>query len=104
MTTKKPSPIEEHKVADLILGRQELIDVINAESTNATMVKCKIEAIKLLARMHHALQVDKVVAKATATQAQAQTLPPDVKARVDKEINEVLGRGTAVQDTATLPQ
>ena len=64
--TKKLSPIEKHKEKDLILGRDELLKIINSDSPNATAVKNKIEAIKLLARMHKALQVDKTIVKADA--------------------------------------
>ena len=87
MTKKKPSKIEQYKEADLELGRDELLKIIEADAINAGMVKNKIEAIKLLARMHKALQVDKVVATATAKQFQAQkveTISTEEEARIDK--------------------
>jgi len=64
--TKKKNPIDEHKEKDLNLGRDELLKIINGVAENATAVKNKIEAIKLLARMHKGLQVDKTVVSATA--------------------------------------
>ena len=110
MTTKepkKPSPIEEHKTADLILGRDKLLTIIKGDATNATMVKNIIEAVKLLARMHKALQVDKIIATATAkagAAAAVQQLPPDVQAKLDKEVEEILGRNriTTTEDSGTL--
>ena len=103
--TKKTSPIEKHREKDIKLCREELLAIIKDPITNATALRAKVDAIKTLGRFHHALQVEKVTAKAEATQiqGQAQQLPPDVKARVDKEIDAVLGRGTAIQDTPTLP-
>ena len=64
--TKKKNPIDEHKEKDLNLGRDELLKIINGVADSATAVKNKIEAIKLLARMHKGLQVDKTVVSATA--------------------------------------
>jgi hypothetical protein len=98
--TKKTNPIEKHKEDDLKLGREKLLEVINREATNATMVKNMIEAVKLLARMHKALQVDKVIAKAEAKAGVAQIqLPPDEMAQLDAEVEEILGR-----ETATIPK
>jgi hypothetical protein len=87
--TKKKSPIAEHKEDDLTLGRDELLKIINGDSDNATAVKNKIEAIKLLARMHKALQVDKTVVNTKVEQAQAQQalvmpeLKPELKAKLE---------------------
>ena len=64
--SKKKNPIDEHKEKDLNLGRDELLKIINGDAENATAVKNKIEAIKLLARMHKGLQVDKTVVNANA--------------------------------------
>jgi hypothetical protein len=91
MTKKKTSPIDVHKEDDLILGRTELLKIINANSDNATAVKNKIEAIKLLARMHKALQVDKqVIATATANAQQAQALAkPELKPELQEKLNRL---------------
>jgi hypothetical protein len=104
--TKKLGPIAKDKEKDIQLCRQELLDIISNIDTataNATALKVKVEAIKSLGRFHHALQVEKVTAKADAKAgAQVQQLPPDVKARVDKEIDAILGRGTEIQDTPVM--
>lgn len=87
--TKKKSPIETHKEKDLILGRDELLKIINANAPNATAVKNKIEAIKLLARMHKALQVDKIIAKADATAGaftQKELKKPELKPEHQKRL------------------
>jgi hypothetical protein len=102
--TKKLSPIEKHKTADLILGREELLKLIEADAPNATAQKVKVEAIKLLARMHKALQVDKVVATATANAQQAQQqLAPAEMELIDAEIEEILGRDTTTKDKTLMP-
>jgi len=105
--TKKISPIDKHKEKDLNLGRNKLLSVINAvdpSTANATAVKNMIESVKLLARMHKALQVDKIVAKAEAKQIQqqAQQLSPEDSARIQEEVREILGRNTAAEITTPL--
>ena len=90
--TKKLSPIEEYKGADLILGRKELLKIINKDSATGQDIKNKIEAIKLLARMHKALQVDKTIVKADAKAGVAVQLSPDVQAKIDKDVEEILER------------
>ena len=80
--TKKPNPIEQHKEKDLILGRSELLRIVNAVADSAQAVKNKIEAIKLLARMHKALQVDKTVITASAQAgafAKQELVMPELK-------------------------
>ena len=80
--TKKKNPIDEHKEKDLNLGRDELLKIINGDAENATAVKNKIEAIKLLARMHKGLQVDKTVVNANAiagTFAKQELTMPELK-------------------------
>jgi len=97
----KKSPIEQHKKQDLILGREELLKIINDPATTSTAIKNKIEAIKLLARMHKALQVDKIVAKADATaSSQAASLPPEEMQKLQTEVDEILGRTTATETAA----
>jgi hypothetical protein len=85
--TKKKSPIAEHKEDDLTLGRDELLKIINGTADNATAVKNKIEAIKLLARMHKALQVDKTVVNTKVEALQQQAL---VKPELKPELQETL--------------
>ena len=88
---------------DLKLGREKLLGIINAEATNATMVKNMIEAVKLLARMHKALQVDKVIAKAEAKAgAAAQQLSPEELAKLEAEVEEILGRERTPEITPTV--
>ena len=54
------NPIIEHKERDVIELRTMLWAIINNPDTKD---KDKVEAAKLLARMHHALQPDKVTVK-----------------------------------------
>ena len=61
------SPIKEHKEKDIIELREALLAIVREDSATK---KDRIEASKLLARMHHALQVDRVTATANAKQAQ----------------------------------
>ena len=91
--SKKKSPIEVHKEKDLILGREELLKIINADADNATAVKNKIEAIKLLARMHKGLQVDKTVVNANAqvNALQQQALAkPELKPELKESLKNLL--------------
>jgi hypothetical protein len=55
--TKKISPIEEHKQADLILVREKLLGIIEGKDSKAKDIT---DASKLLARMHKALQPERV--------------------------------------------
>jgi len=92
--TKKKNPIESHKEDDLILGRDELLKIIEEDAPNATAVKNKIEAIKLLARMHKALAPDKTIVKAEAkagafnqTELTMPQLKPEHKERLHNLLN-----------------
>jgi hypothetical protein len=89
--TKKKSNIEQHKEKDLNLGRDELLKIINADAPNATAVKNKIEAIKLLARMHKGLQVDKTVVNTKVETLQAQALAkPELKPELKATLKNLL--------------
>lgn len=92
--TKKKTNIEQHKDADLDLGRDELLKIINADAENASAVKNKIEAIKLLSRMHKALAPDKTIIKAEAsagafnkTELTMPELKPELKERLHSLLN-----------------
>jgi hypothetical protein len=63
ITTKKIDFLNKHREKDLKLIRSKLLAVLETDPQNATEVKAVVEAGKLLARMHHALQVDKTVQK-----------------------------------------
>jgi len=66
--TEKKTPISEHKDKDVKLLRKTLLAFIEDQDLPK---KDRTEACKLLARLHHALQVDRTItAKAVATQAQ----------------------------------
>ena len=83
MTKKKEdgSPIQTHKTKDITEVRKVLLKIIRADHTKE---KDRIEASKLLARMHHSLQIDKVSAKATAKQEQTQAAQKLTKQEEDK--------------------
>lgn len=59
--TKKQSVISAKKDTDLRLIRRKLEAIIKSEDSTPKSI---IDASRLLARMHHALQPDKVVEKA----------------------------------------
>lgn len=91
--TKKKSSIEQHKEADLDLGRDELLKIINAEAPNASAVKNKIEAIKLLSRMHKALAPDKTIVKAEASAgvfSQQALVMPELKPELQNTLKNLL--------------
>jgi len=77
--------------------REQLLDIIQTASDSPTAQKAKVEAIKLLARMHHALQVDKTLTVAKSSQSVSQ-LSPETKARLEAEIEEILGRNDERND------
>jgi len=85
MTVKK-TPISEHKEKDIQLLRTTLLDIIKGEDLTK---KDRIEAAKLLARMHHSLQIDRTV----TAKAVAQTQKVDLKLTKEdaKEIEGLLG-------------
>ena len=85
--TKKTNPIAEHKYDDITLLRKILLTVIDTAKSD----KDRIEAGKLLARLHHALQVDKTKVTATAQQLQGMSgvkLTKQEQERIDKILNE----------------
>ena len=75
------SPIQTHKTKDITEVREVLLEIIRSDTSKE---KDRIEASKLLARMHHALQVDKVTAKATAKQEQTQAAQTLTKIEEEK--------------------
>jgi hypothetical protein len=90
--TKKISPIEEHKQADLILIREKLLGIIRNEYKCDV---CKValreknpvskditDASKLLARMHKALSPEKIQER-TPQEKKAPELSPSEKVEVD---------------------
>jgi hypothetical protein len=92
MTKKKTNPIEQHKNKDLKLCREKLLEIIQGDNDNATALKAKVDAIKTLGRFHHALQPDKVQAKAVAQQIQAQKvekLTAEEEAHIDSILSSI---------------
>ena len=84
--TEKKTPISEHKDKDVKLLRTTLLAFIKDDNLPK---KDRTEAAKLLARLHHALQVDKTVtAKAVATQA--QKMEAKLSAAEEKELQAQL--------------
>ena len=88
MTEKKPtkkvsheSPIKKHKEEDITELRKVLLEIIRNDTATK---KDRIEASKLLARMHHSLQADKVTAKAEVNQAQLIAANTLTKAEEEK--------------------
>ena len=65
--TEKKTPIIDHKDEDVKLIRLMLLKIINDEEVPK---KDRTEAAKLLARLHHALQIDRSVTKDIAKKAQ----------------------------------
>ena len=80
--TKKANPIAEHKHDDITLLRKILLTVIDTAKSD----KDRIEAGKLLARLHHALQVDKTSVKATAQQLQGMNMELSDKEKRDIDL------------------
>lgn len=105
--TKKPSPIEEHKepdikqIRELQLAIMESTGELKCPHCNKTFVhqlvdiKNKIEASKLLSRLHKALQVDRIVATATTTAQQAMLVKPELKPELKEKLNKLLNAPTA---------
>ena len=83
--TKKISPIEEHKQADLILVREKLLGIIESEDSKAKDIT---DASKLLARMHKALSPEKITERTPQEKKKTEELTPVEKARVDSILNE----------------
>jgi len=81
----KKTPIEEHKADDIILMRKILLSMIEDEDITK---KDRIEAAKLLSRLHHSLQVDRTTVKAIA---KSDTLPKRTKEELDDRVNSLLG-------------
>lgn len=82
------SPIKTHKTSDIKEVREAQLKIIRSDSASNKEIT---EASKLLARMHHSLQADKVTAKAVASQKQvqaAQELTKEEKELLDKQLNE----------------
>ena len=81
----KKSPIENHKEKDVQLLRKVMLGIINDDEATK---KDRTEAAKLLARMHHALQVDRTTVKATA---KTDALPKKTKEDLNDRVNQLLG-------------
>ena len=77
---KVPDSISKHREQDLKKVRRKLLSIIDNPDSQAKNV---VDASKLLARMHHSLQPDKVTSK----------LPPEEKREpkqlTKKELQEV---------------
>ena len=80
------SPIADDRDNDIILMRKHLLVMIKDEEIPK---KDRIEASKLLARMHHALQVDRSVAKPADTDKFKKKMPK-LKPEHQKKIQALL--------------
>ena len=101
--TKKKSPIGPHKEKDAWALRELYLAIINATAKikcphcqetfdhRIIDVKNKIEAGKMLARMHHLLQVDKTVVNTKVETLQAQALAkPELKPELKDTLKNLL--------------
>jgi hypothetical protein len=73
----KKTPIDTHKDSDIKLMRTTMLKIIKDEDVTK---KDRIEAAKLLARMHHALQVDRTTVKGDTKSG------PDIEPEKQEEI------------------
>jgi hypothetical protein len=77
----KISPIEEFAEGDIIHLRTILLGIINNFEAKD---KDKIEASKLLGRLHHRLQIDKQVIKTPVSPEEKKIeVPAEIKAEID---------------------
>jgi hypothetical protein len=83
------SAIAENKNEDVILMRTILLSII--EDVEAPR-KDRTEAAKLLARLHHALQVDRTTIRATATANPADKLDKPLSKKERDEIDKLIGK------------
>jgi len=84
------SPIKKHKENDITELREVLLEIVR---TDTATKKDRIEASKLLARMHHALQVDRVTATANAGVLQSQISKlekPELKPELQERLKKLL--------------
>ena len=81
------TPIGEHKDKDVKLLRETMLSII--KDVDATK-KDRTEAAKLLARMHHALQVDRTTIRATATANPADKLDKPLSKKERDEIENLI--------------
>ena len=80
--TEKLVPIENHKEKDLRLVRKKLLEIIEDSDSKAKDVT---DASKLLARMHKALQPEKIIDKTLLEETKKQQELTDVDKDVIKE-------------------
>ena len=83
----KKTPIEEHKSDDVILMRKILLSMIEDEDITK---KDRIEAAKLLSRLHHSLQVDRTTVKAVATSG--PNIEKEKQEAISQRIDDILAR------------
>jgi len=81
------SAIADKKDEDVVLMRTILLGII--EDVEAPR-KDRTEAAKLLARLHHALQVDRTTIRATATANPADKLDKPLSKKERDEIEKLL--------------
>jgi len=84
--TQKKTPISDHKDDDVRLLRETLLSFIKDDELPK---KDRTEACKLLARLHHSLQIDRTVT-ATAVATQAQKMEAKLSVADEKEIEALL--------------
>ena len=80
--TQKLVPIENHKEKDLRLVRTKLLEIIKDSDSKAKDIT---DASKLLARMHKALQPDKIIDKTLLEETKKQQELTDADKDVIKE-------------------
>ena len=103
--TKKPNPIAEHKESDISGLRLFCLNTLDATAKvkcphcqktfdhKVVDTKMKIEAGKLLARLHKALQVDKTVINASAQAgafAKQELTMPELKPEHKEKLAKLL--------------
>jgi hypothetical protein len=81
------SAIADQKEKDVVLLRKILLGIIEDEDIPK---KDRIEASKLLARLHHALQVDRTTVRATATANPKQSLDRPLSKKERDEIDNLI--------------
>ena len=87
--TKQPTPISEHKDEDVKLLRETLLDIIKGKDLAK---KDRIEAAKLLARLHHSLQIDRSITAQAISGTQFKGLKkPELKPELQKRLKGILG-------------
>jgi len=84
MTIDKTTPISSHRAKDLKLLRKKLLGIIEDENSKAKDIT---DASKLLARLHHALQIEKITKAPLDTKKERELSPKEME-QVHNILNE----------------